>query len=134
VSKRQVIDDQQRERVFERVAAVDVAKKDGTVCMRVPHPSGAARRRSVVWTVAATMNQVRELAGQLAAEQIEKVTLESTSDYWRIWFYVLEAAGLDVQLVNASQAKNLPGRPKTDRLDAMWLARLTENGLLRRAC
>jgi transposase len=36
-----------------------------------------------------------------------------------------------VQLVTASQARNLPGRPKTDRLDAMWLARLTENGLLR---
>jgi transposase len=44
---------------------------------------------------------------------------------------VLEACGLAVQLVNASQAKNLPGRPKTDKLDAMWLARLTEMGLLR---
>lgn len=29
---------------------------------------------------------------------------------------VLEAAGLEVQLVNSSQAKNLPGRPKTDPL------------------
>jgi len=45
--------------------------------------------------------------------------------------YVLEAAGLAVQLVNAAQARNLPGRPKTDKLDAMWLARLTEMGLLR---
>jgi len=44
------------------------------------------------------------------------VTLEATSDYWRIWFYVLEAAGLAVQLVNAAQARNLPGRPKTDPL------------------
>ena len=39
--------------------------------------------------------------------------------------------GLAVQLVNAAQAKNLPGRPKTDKLDAQWLARLTELGLLR---
>jgi len=54
-----------------------------------------------------------------------------TLDYWRIWFYVLEEAGLAVQLVNASQARSLPGRPKTDRLDAMRLARLTELGLLR---
>ena len=46
-------------------------------------------------------------------------------------FFVLEACGLAVQLVNASQAKNLPGRPKTDKLDAQWLARLTEMGLLR---
>jgi transposase len=50
---------------------------------------------------------------------------------WRIWFFVLEACGLAVQLVNAAQARNLPGRPKTDKLDAMWLARLTEMGLLR---
>jgi transposase len=99
--------------------------------MRLPHPSRPGQRRSLVWTVPATMNAVRELADQLTAERIQKVTLESTSDYWRIWFYVLEAAGLDVQLVNATQARNLPGRPKTDRLDAMWLARLTEMGLLR---
>src|SRR5580700_1380833 len=46
-------------------------------------------------------------------------------------FFVLEACGLVVQLVHAAQAKNLPGRPKTDKLDAMWLARLTEMGLLR---
>ena len=44
---------------------------------------------------------------------------------------MLEACGLAVQLVNASQARNLPGRPKTDKLDAQWLARLTEMGLLR---
>ena len=46
-------------------------------------------------------------------------------------FFVLEACGLAVQLVNAAQAKNLPGLPKTDKLDAQWLARLTEMGLLR---
>jgi transposase len=131
VSERQVIDDPVHQRVHERVAAIDVAKKDGTVCMRLPHPSRPGQRRSVVWTVTATLTRVRGLAAQLAAERVEKVTLESTSDYWRIWFYVLESAGLEVQLVNASQAKNLPGRPKTDRLDAVWLARLTENGLLR---
>jgi hypothetical protein len=36
-----------------------------------------------------------------------------TSDYWRIWFYLLEAAGLEVQLVNAREARNMPGRPKS---------------------
>ena len=54
-----------------------------------------------------------------------------TSDYWRVWFAVLEEAGLAVQLVNSSQARNLPGRPKTDKEDARWIARLTEMGLLR---
>ena len=59
------------------------------------------------------------------------MTVESTSDYWRIWFYLLEDQGLDVQLVNARDVKNVPGRPKTDKLDAVWLAKLTEKGLLR---
>jgi transposase len=127
----QLIDDVEDERVFEKVAAVDVAKASGMVCVRAPHPSRPGARRSTVQMVTATMGAVRALAGQLAGQGIEKVTLESTSDYWRIWFYVLEEAGLDVQLVNASQAKQLPGRPKTDKLDAVWLARLTEKGLLR---
>jgi transposase len=44
---------------------------------------------------------------------------------------ILEAAGLKVQLVNARHAKNVPGRAKTDKKDAVWLAKLTERGLLR---
>jgi transposase len=131
VSKPQLIDDEEHERVFGRVAAVDVAKASGMVCTRTPHPSQPGGRRSTVWMVSATMGAVAALGAQLKAEGIEKVTLESTSDYWRIWFYVLEEAGLDVQLVTASQARQLSGRPKTDKLDAMWLARLTEKGLLR---
>jgi transposase len=129
--KPQVIDDEQHERVYDRVAAVDVAKDSGMVCTRTPHPSRPGARQSTVWTVKARMTVIRALGRQLKAGGIEMVTLEATSDYWRIWFYVLETAGLAVQLVNAAQARNLPGRPKTDKLDAMWLARLTEMGLLR---
>ena len=129
--KPQVIEDQEHERVFDRVAAVDVAKASGMVCTRTPNPSRPGARHSTVWEVRATMNAVLALAARLAADGVEMVTLESTADYWRIWYYVLESAGLAVQLVTASQARNLPGRPKTDRLDAMWLARLTEMGMLR---
>jgi transposase len=131
VSRPQVIDDQEHERVYERVAAVDVAKDSGMVCTRTPHPARPGARRSTIWTVRARMGAVRALGRQLKRDGIEIVTLESTSDYWRIWFFVLEACGLAVQLVHAAQAKNLPGRPKTDKLDAQWLARLTEMGLLR---
>ena len=46
-------------------------------------------------------------------------------------YYLLEAAGLTVQLVNPAHARQLAGRPKTDRLDAQWIARLAEMGLLR---
>nr|WP_100226864.1 IS110 family transposase [Mycobacterium avium] len=115
--------------VIERVCAIDVAKASGKVCVRVG--SRAGRRVSKVWDVAATSGAVGELTDYLVDERIEKVTVESTSDYWRIWYYLLEAAGLDVQLVNARDVKNVPGRPKTDKLDAVWLAKLTEKGLLR---
>ena len=128
--KPQVIEDEEHQRVFERVAAVDVAKATGMVCTRLPGGRGG-RRASRVWEVAATMAAVSELAGQLAAGKVEMVTLEATSDYWRIWYYLLEAAGLAVQLVAPAQARQIKGRPKTDKLDAVWLARLTEWGLLR---
>ena len=109
----QVIDDEEHERIYERVAAVDVAKDSGMVCARTPHPSRPGGRQSAVWTVKARRNAIAKLGRQLSQDGIEMVTLESTSDYWRIWLYVLEAAGLAVQLVNAAQARNLPGRPKT---------------------
>jgi transposase len=123
--------DQEFEQLVDRVCAVDVGKESGTVCTRVPRAGLAGRRVSRVWDVPATTRAVAELAGVLVGLGIAKVTVESTSDYWRIWFYLFEAAGLDVQLVNARDVKNVPGRPKTDRLDAVWLAKLTEKGLLR---
>ena len=127
----QEIPDEEYEQLLERVAAVDVAKASGMVCTRVPHPGRSGKRRTLVWEVPATTNAVLDLAGDLARAQIEKVTLEATSDYWRIWFYLLEAAGLGVQLVKAHDVKQAPGRPKSDKLDAVWLAKLTERGMLR---
>ena len=122
------IPDAEHELVIERVCAIDVAKASGTVCVRTPRER---RRVSKVWDVEATTGAVTDLADQLIELGVEKVTVESTSDYWRIWYYLLEAAGLDVQLVNARDVKNVPGRPKTDKLDAVWLAKLSEKGLLR---
>jgi transposase len=127
----QEIEDEEHEQVLQRVAAIDVAKASGKVCVRVPHEPKPGRRVSRVWDVDATTRAVIELGDHLVCQGIEKVTVESTSDYWRIWFYLLEAAGLDVQLVNAREARNVPGRPKSDKLDAVWLAKLTERGMLR---
>src|SRR6266566_584002 len=131
VMEPQEIEDEEHEQILERVAAVDVAKAAGMVCTRVPHQDRPGRRRTRVWPVDAATNAILELADHLRCQGIEKVTLESTSDYWRIWFYLLEAAGLDVQLVRARDVKQAPGRPKTDKLDAVWLAKLTERGMLR---
>jgi transposase len=128
VRKPQVIPDEDHEIVYQRVAAVDVAKASGMVCVRTPDARG--RYASRVWEVRAATGQVLELGRMLLKEKIEMVTLEATSDYWRIWFYLLESLGLAVQLVSPAQAKNLKGRPKTDKLDSMWLARLTQQGML----
>jgi hypothetical protein len=56
------------------------------VCVRTPHPSRPGARRSTIWTVKARMGTVRQLGRQLKKGGIEIVTLESASDYWRIWF------------------------------------------------
>jgi transposase len=111
------------EQIVERVAAIDVAKASGMVCTRVPHPDVAGKRVTTVWQVGAATNQILELAEQLAGQGIQRVVVESTSDYWRPLVYLLEARGLVVWLVNAHQVKHLPGRPKTDKLDAVWLAK-----------
>jgi transposase len=125
------IPDAEHELVVERVCAIDVAKASGKVCLRAPDPRRPGRRVSTVWDVAAMTGAISGLGEHLVEARIEKVTVESTSDYWRIWFYLLESAGLTVQLVNAREVKNVPGRPKTDKLDAVWLAKLTEKGMLR---
>ncbi|MBO0809688.1 MAG: IS110 family transposase [Actinobacteria bacterium] len=127
----QVVEDEDYRLRHEAVAGIDVAKDSGMVCLRLPPAEGRARRSSRTQEVAARVPDIAALAAELKAAGVELVSMESTSDYWRIWFAVLEEAGLAVQLVNSSQARNLPGRPKTDKADAQWIARLTEMGLLR---
>ena len=85
MSRPPVIGDEEQERVQDRVAAVDVAKDAGMVCTRTPHPSRPGARRSTVWMVTARMGTIGKLGRQLKADGIEMVTLESTSDYGRIW-------------------------------------------------
>jgi transposase len=115
--------------VVEYAAAIDVAKGSGMVCTRVPG-SRPDRRRQKVWRVEAMFNEVTALMDQLRCEGIQRLVLESTSDYWRIWYYLAEAAGLAVWLVNV---KHLPGRGKSDAADCVWLCKLNERGMLRRS-
>ena len=93
----QEIRDGPGELAVTRVAAVDVAKASGVVCTRVPRDGEPGRFVTRVWPVEATTNAILELAGYLAGLHVDKVVLESTSDYWRPFFYLLEAAGLNVE-------------------------------------
>ena len=110
------IDVEDDEPIVERVAAIDVAKTSGKVCTRVRHPSIPGRRVTKVWDVATTTNAIMALADQLAELGVERVVVESTSDYWRPFVYLFGARELTTWLVNARDVKQVPGRPKTDLL------------------
>src|SRR5207344_2843930 len=114
--RRVAMDDDERvqlesadEEIVARVAAIDVAKDSGMVCTRVPHPTSPRRRTTTVWRVPARTGTIMNLAERLAVERIERVVLESTSEYWRPFYYLLEARGLTVWVVNACEVKNVPG-------------------------
>jgi len=71
-----------------------------------------------------------KLRDWLLACGVRTVAMESTGVYWIALYQILEAAGLEVCLVNARHCKNLPGR-KTDIQDCQWLQYLHSVGLLR---
>jgi transposase len=127
----QLVEDEDYQLRHEKVAGIDIAKGSAVACTRLPPSREGGRRRSRVEEVPAAARDILALGGRLLADGTELVVMESTSDYWRIWYYLLESLGLAVALVNSSAARQLAGRPKTDRLDAQWLARLAEMGLLR---
>ncbi len=101
--------------VVTHAAAIDVAKGSGMVCTRVPG-SRPDRRRQKVWQVDAGCASVVALMDHLRCEGIQRLVPGSTSDYWRIWYYLAEAAGLEVWLASAKDVRHLPGRGKSDPL------------------
>ncbi len=119
------------EQIIERVAALDIGKAELVCCVRVP-ASGSSRRRIQEVTTHMTMTRsLAELANRLVELGVDRVVMEATSDYWKPVFYLLEAHGLEPWLVNARDVKHLPGRPKTDVLDAVWLCKVAERQMLR---
>jgi transposase len=115
----------EHEQIVERVAAIDVAKASAMVCTRVPHPTIPGKRLTRVWEVAARTNAIIALADQLTRQGIERVVVESTSEDWRGFVYLLEARGLWCGWSTLATPEQVPGRPKTDKLDAVWLASST---------
>src|SRR3954467_4578965 len=130
--------------IVERIAALDVGKAEVVCCARVPGPG--ARRMQEVRTVSTMTAALLGLGDWLAELGVTRVGMEATSDYWRgrvffLWgavptrrwrapFYLLEDR-FQTWLVNAHDVKHLPGRPKTDRLDAVWLCKVAERQMLR---
>jgi transposase len=118
------------EEIIARVAALDIGKAELVCCIRVPG-SKSGKRLQEVATYQTMTRSLLTLADRLGALGVTRVVMEATSDYWRPVFYLLEAHGFEVWLVNARDVKHLPGRPKTDKLDAVWLAKVAERQMLR---
>jgi transposase len=114
----------------ERVAGIDIAKAGIEVTIRVPSDTTPGRRQQETRSFATTRRELLALADWLRSWGVTKVGMEATGDYWKPVYFVLESAGFDCQLYHAAQVKALPGRPKTDRADSVWLARITERGSL----
>ena len=115
--------------IHPRCAGLDVSKRDAKVCVRIV-PDGRVRARTQITTWSSMTTDILGLRDHLIAAQVTCVVMEATGDYWKPFYYLLEDGPFEVMLVNAHEAKNLPGR-KTDVSDAAWLAELGAHGLLR---
>jgi transposase len=114
----------------DRAAGIDIAKAGIEVTIRVPSDTRRGGRQQETRSFRTTRKELLALADWLRCWQVTKVGMESTGDYWKPVYFLLEAEGLDCVLYHAAQVKALPGRPKTDKLDSVWLAKITERGSL----
>ncbi|MFF4128280.1 IS110 family transposase [Microbispora rosea] len=119
------------EQIIQRVAALDIGKASLVCCIRVPDEDTPGKRLQEVASYSTMTRSLLSLADRLRCLGVTRVVLEATSDYWKPVFYLLEAHGLEVWLVNSQHVKHLPGRPKTDKLDAVWLAKVAERQMIR---
>jgi transposase len=108
--------------MYERCAGLDVHKKTVVACVLTPE--GQETRTFGTMTA-----ELLVLADWLLTCGCTHVAIESTGDYWKPVFNILEGT-CEVILVNAQHVKAVPGR-KTDVKDAAWLAELLQHGLLR---
>jgi transposase len=122
---------QETKEIIQRVAALDIGKAELVCCIRVPGAGRRGKRLQEVTTYKTMTRSLLVLADRLAELGVTRVVMEATSDYLRPVYYLLEAHGFEVWLVNARDVKHLPGRPKTDRLDAVWLCKVAERQMLR---
>jgi transposase len=110
--------------VHPNAAAIDVGS---TLLMAAVR---ADRTPEPVRSFGTFTTDLHRLADWFAECGVETVAMESTSVYWIPMYELLDARGFIVFLVNARDAKHVPGR-KTDVSDAQWLQRLHSYGLLR---
>lgn len=108
-------------------AGLDVHKKTVVACAITPKAKhGWQGETKTFGTMTADL---LALSDWLQERGVTHVAMESTGEYWRPVFNILEGS-FDVLVVNAQHIKAVPGR-KTDVKDAAWIAELLQHGLLR---
>ena len=113
--------------IFERCAGLDVHKRTVVACRLTRDAQGT--RVAQTQTFGTTTGELLRLSDWLAEAGCTHVGLESTGEYWKPVFNLLEAT-VEVWLLNAAHIKAVPGR-KTDIKDAQWIAELLAHGLVR---
>jgi len=121
----------QNEEIIARVAALDIGKAELMCCARIPDPAHRGRRLQEVTSYSTMTRSLLRMADRLAELGVTRVVMEATSEYWKPVYYLLEAHEFETWLVNARDVKHLPGRPKTDKLDAVWLCKVAERQMIR---
>jgi transposase len=117
----------------DRVCGIDIGKAGMVATIRVPSDGRPGRRMAETRSFATTRRGVLALADWLRCWQVSAVAMEATGDYWKGPFYRLEAEGFECVLADARQIKNLPGRPKRDCSDSVWITVCFERGAIRPA-
>jgi len=110
--------------VHPHAAGIDIGNESHYVAVPSTRDSQPVRR------FGCTTVELKVMAEWLKQCGIRTVAMQSTGVYWIAVYDILEAAGLDVYLVNARDTKNLPGR-KSDVQESQWLMKLHTYGLLR---
>ena len=113
--------------LYTHGAALDVHKKSVVAHARITEANGRVSRHTR--TFGTMTADLLALAAWLLSLEITHVAMESTGEYWKPVYNILEGS-FTVLVVNAQHIKNVPGR-KTDVKDAEWLADLLCHGLVR---
>jgi len=116
--------------LYRACAGIDVHKKSVTVCLLKSKPEGGKPGKEVREFATMTADLLA-MADWLTEEGCTHVAMESTGEYWKPIFNLLEGV-FDITLANSRDVKNVPGR-KTDVKDAEWLADLLRHGLLNKS-
>jgi len=113
--------------VYTHCAGLDVHKKTVVACLITPDPRGGWHHETR--SLSTMTSEWLVLSDWLLAAGCTHVAMESTGEYWKPVFTILEAT-CEVLLVNAQHINAVPGR-KTDVKDAQWIAELWQHGVLR---